>query len=103
MVNHPSTPSADHPVWEFFWTSYNIGKISEKEVETLSKEAGDVLMQKRILGAKLAKTEAEAKAREAERATALPQYRHMELWGEGFTGDEENPEGEPEVSAGSPA
>jgi len=27
----------------------------------------------------------------------------MELWVEGFTGDEENPEREPEVSAGSPA
>jgi DNA-directed RNA polymerase subunit beta' len=35
--------------------------------------------------------------------TGLPQYRQMELWVEGFTGDEENPEGEPEVSAGSPA
>jgi len=34
--------------------------------------------------------------------TGLPQYRQMELWVEGFTGDEENPE-EPEVSAGSPA
>jgi hypothetical protein len=63
VVNHPATPSADHPVWEFFWTSYNIGKISEKEVETLSKEAVDVLMQKRVLEAKLTKTEAEAKAR----------------------------------------
>jgi len=27
----------------------------------------------------------------------------MDLWVEGFTGDEENPEGEPDVSAGSPA
>jgi len=27
----------------------------------------------------------------------------MELWVEGFTGDEENPEEEPDVSAGSPA
>ena len=35
--------------------------------------------------------------------TGLPQYRQMELWVEGFTGDEENPEREPEVSAGSPA
>jgi DNA-directed RNA polymerase subunit beta' len=35
--------------------------------------------------------------------TGLPQYRQMELWVEGFTGDEENPEGGPEVSAGSPA
>jgi len=35
--------------------------------------------------------------------TGLPQYRQMELWVEGFTGDEENPEAEPEVSAGSPA
>ena len=60
-------------------------------------------MHKRILRAKLAKTEAEAKAREAERAPVLPQYRQMDLWVEGFTGDEENPEGEPEVSAGSPA
>jgi DNA-directed RNA polymerase subunit beta' len=34
--------------------------------------------------------------------TGLPQYRQMDLWVEGFTGDEENPEGEPEVSAGSP-
>ncbi len=34
--------------------------------------------------------------------TGLPQYRQMELWVEGFTGDEENPEGEPEVSAGVP-
>jgi predicted GTPase len=66
VVNHPATPSADHPVWEFFRTSYNIGKISEKEVEILSKEAAAVLMHKRIPGAKLAKTEAEAKAREAE-------------------------------------
>jgi DNA-directed RNA polymerase subunit beta' len=35
--------------------------------------------------------------------TGLPQYRQMELWVEGFTGDEENPVEEPEVSAGSPA
>jgi DNA-directed RNA polymerase subunit beta' len=35
--------------------------------------------------------------------TGLPQYRQMELWVEGFTGDEENPAEEPEVSAGSPA
>jgi len=35
--------------------------------------------------------------------TGLPHYRQMELWVEGFTGDEENPEREPEVSAGSPA
>jgi DNA-directed RNA polymerase subunit beta' len=35
--------------------------------------------------------------------TGLPQYRQLDLWVEGFTGDEENPEGEPEVSAGSPA
>jgi len=27
----------------------------------------------------------------------------MELWVEGFTGDEENPEGDTDVSAGSPA
>jgi DNA-directed RNA polymerase subunit beta' len=35
--------------------------------------------------------------------TGLPQYRQMEIWVEGFTGDEENPEEEPDVSAGSPA
>jgi len=35
--------------------------------------------------------------------TGLPQYRQMELRVEGFTGDEENPKEEPEVSAGSPA
>jgi DNA-directed RNA polymerase subunit beta' len=35
--------------------------------------------------------------------TGLPQYRQMELWVEGFTGDEENPAEEPEVSPGSPA
>jgi len=52
VVNHPARPSADHPVWEFFRTSYNIEKISEKEVETLSKEAAAVLMHKRILGGK---------------------------------------------------
>ncbi len=44
------------------------GKTLEKEIETLNKEAADVLMQKRLLEAKLAKTEAEAKAREAEQA-----------------------------------
>jgi len=35
--------------------------------------------------------------------TGLPQYRQMDLWVEGFTGDEENPEEEPDVSAGGPA
>jgi OOP family OmpA-OmpF porin len=44
------------------------GKVVEKEIETLRKEEADVLMQKRLLEAKLAKTEAEAKAREAEQA-----------------------------------
>jgi outer membrane protein OmpA-like peptidoglycan-associated protein len=44
------------------------GKVVEKEIETLNKEAADVLMQKRLLEAKLAKVEAEAKAQEAEQA-----------------------------------
>ena len=44
------------------------GKTLEKEIETLNKEAADVLMQKRLLETKLAKMEAEAKAREAEQA-----------------------------------
>jgi DNA-directed RNA polymerase subunit beta' len=35
--------------------------------------------------------------------TGLPQYRQLDLWVEGFTGDEENPEEEPDVSAGTPA
>ena len=35
--------------------------------------------------------------------TGLPKYRQLELWVEGYTGDEENPEEEPDVSAGSPA
>ncbi len=44
------------------------GKVLEKEVERLSKEQTDVLMQKRLLEAQLAKTQAEVKAREAEQA-----------------------------------
>ncbi len=44
------------------------GKRVEKETEALSKEATDLLLQKRVLEANLAKREAEAKAREAEQA-----------------------------------
>ena len=44
------------------------GKVLEKKVEGLSKEETDVLMQKRLLEAQLAKTQAEVKAREAEQA-----------------------------------
>ena len=44
------------------------GKVSEKEIEKLEKEAADALMQKRVLEAQLARTQAEAKAREAEEA-----------------------------------
>jgi outer membrane protein OmpA-like peptidoglycan-associated protein len=44
------------------------GKILEKEIEGLRKEETDVLMQKRLLEAQLAKTQAEMKAREAEQA-----------------------------------
>jgi outer membrane protein OmpA-like peptidoglycan-associated protein len=43
-------------------------KVIEKEIETLRKEEADVLMQKRLLEAQWAKTQAEAKAREAEQA-----------------------------------
>jgi len=46
------------------------GKVLEKEVERLSKEETDVLMQKRLLEAQLAKTQAEAKARGAARDAA---------------------------------
>jgi len=44
------------------------GKVAEKEIEKLEKEAADALMQKRVLEAQLARTQAEAKAREAEQA-----------------------------------
>jgi outer membrane protein OmpA-like peptidoglycan-associated protein len=44
------------------------GKRVEKENEALSKEATDLLLQKRVLEANLAKREAETKAREAEQA-----------------------------------
>jgi outer membrane protein OmpA-like peptidoglycan-associated protein len=44
------------------------GKGVEKETEALSKEATDLLLQKRVLEVNLAKREAEAKAREAEQA-----------------------------------
>jgi outer membrane protein OmpA-like peptidoglycan-associated protein len=43
-------------------------KVIEKEIETLKKEEADVLMQKRLLEAQWAKTQAEVKAREAEQA-----------------------------------
>ena len=44
------------------------GKVLEQEVEVLGKEENNVLMQKRLLEAQLARTQAEAKAREAEQA-----------------------------------
>ena len=44
------------------------GKVLEKEVEGLSKEETDVLMRKRLLEAQLARTQAEARARQAEQA-----------------------------------
>lgn len=44
------------------------GKRVEKETEALSREATDLLLQKRVLEANQAKREAQAKAREAEQA-----------------------------------
>jgi outer membrane protein OmpA-like peptidoglycan-associated protein len=44
------------------------GKVAEKEIEKLEKEAADALMQKRVLEAQLARIQAEIKAKEAEQA-----------------------------------
>ncbi len=54
------------------------GKILEKDVEGLSKEETDVLMQKRLLEAQLAKTQAESKARGAARDAAAAEREKKE-------------------------
>ncbi len=54
------------------------GKVLEKDVENLSKEQTDVLMQKRLLEAQLAKTQAEGKARGAARDAAAAEKQSKE-------------------------
>jgi len=47
------------------------GKMVERENESLTREAADLLLQKRVLEANLAKRGAETKAREAEQSRAI--------------------------------